>query len=273
MTIYYSELIKQILTKNNFELGDSHFLEIHGTAMGTRMAPSYANIFMGKLEKELLAHSRKKPTVWWRYIDDVFALWTHGEESLNNFIGEINQAHPTIKFTAEWSKESVSFLDTTVKLEDGQLVTDLFVKPTDTHRYLAANSCHPRHCKEAIPYSQALRMRRICSSDESFNRRTTELKEHLVCRGYNSSLVQQQLERTRHLRQKDALTPRAKTTQNRRTPLVVSYHPNLPHLTAITQQNLPILHASQHRKKPYLSLPSWLTVDPRTSGISWSVRN
>ena len=136
-----AELIKQILTKNNFEFGDSHFLQIHGTAMGTRMAPSYANIFMGKLEKELLAHSRKKPTVWWRYIDDVFALWTHGEESLNNFIGEINQAHPTIKFTAEWSKESVSFLDTTVKLEDGQLVTDLFVKPTDTHQYLAANSC------------------------------------------------------------------------------------------------------------------------------------
>jgi len=71
-------------------------------------SPSYANIFMGKLEKELLAQSRKKPTVWWRYIDDVFALGTHGEESLNNFIGDINQAHPTIKFTAEWSKESLS---------------------------------------------------------------------------------------------------------------------------------------------------------------------
>ena len=38
------------------------------------MAPSYTNIFMGKLEKELLAQSRKKPTVWWRYIDDVFTL-------------------------------------------------------------------------------------------------------------------------------------------------------------------------------------------------------
>ena len=67
----------------------------------------------------------------------------HGEESHNNFIGEINQAHPTIKFTAEWSRESVSFLDTTVKLDGGRVVTDLYVKPTDTHQYLAANSCHP----------------------------------------------------------------------------------------------------------------------------------
>ena len=67
--------------KNNFEFGDQHFLQIHGTAMGTRMAPSYANIFMGKLEQELLAHAREKPAVWWQYIDDVFALWNHGEES------------------------------------------------------------------------------------------------------------------------------------------------------------------------------------------------
>ena len=103
---------------------------------------------------------------------------------LYNPRNEITQAHPTIKFTTEWSRDSVSFLDTTVKIVDGRIVTDLYVKPTDTHQYLAANSCHPRHCKEAIPYSQALRMRRICCSlDEAFNKRITELKEHLTRRG------------------------------------------------------------------------------------------
>ena len=69
-----AELINQILTKNNFEFGDQHFLQVHGTAMGTRMAPSYANIFMGKLEQQLLARTRKKPAIWWRYIDDLFAF-------------------------------------------------------------------------------------------------------------------------------------------------------------------------------------------------------
>ena len=105
-----AELINQILTKN-FEFGDQHFLQVHGTAMGTRMAPSYANIFMGKLEQQLLARTRKGPPIWWRYIDDIFVLWNHGEESLNSFVEEINQAHPTIKFTTEWSRDSVSFLD------------------------------------------------------------------------------------------------------------------------------------------------------------------
>ena len=44
--------------------------------------------------------------------------------------------HPTIKFAAECSKEKVDFLDLNIKLIDGELKTDLFVKPTDTHQFL-----------------------------------------------------------------------------------------------------------------------------------------
>ena len=76
-------------------------LKNQGTAMGTRMAPSYANIFTGKLERDLLQQTRQKPTIWWRYIDDIFAFWPHGEESLQVFLTELNSFHPMIKFTAK----------------------------------------------------------------------------------------------------------------------------------------------------------------------------
>ena len=39
-----AHLIKLVLTKNNFTFNDEYYLQVHGTAMGTRMAPSYANI-------------------------------------------------------------------------------------------------------------------------------------------------------------------------------------------------------------------------------------
>ena len=119
----------------------------------------------------------------------------------------------------------------------GRAVTDLYVKPTDTRQHLAVNSCHPRHCKEAIPYSQALRMRQICSSDEAFNTRNTKLKEHLTCRGYlyNNKSTGQTPPLSRY-----SQTTRKETT-NKRTPLVVSYHPNLPRLTALTQEKTPVL--------------------------------
>ena len=40
------DLIRIILTMNNFSFDDKHYLQMHGTAMGTRMAPSYANLFL-----------------------------------------------------------------------------------------------------------------------------------------------------------------------------------------------------------------------------------
>ena len=44
--------IRIILTMNNFTFNSKHYLQKHGTAMGTRMAPSYANLFLGKFERD-----------------------------------------------------------------------------------------------------------------------------------------------------------------------------------------------------------------------------
>ena len=70
------QLIRFILTRNNFCFSGQHFLQVHGTAMGTRMAPSYANIFMGRLENHILTGRTLRPIVWWWFIDDIFAVWT-----------------------------------------------------------------------------------------------------------------------------------------------------------------------------------------------------
>ena len=138
---------------------------------------------MGRLEEEFLATAPKSPLIWLRYIDDVFLLWTHGEEQLDNFISYCNTRHRTIKFTAEKSKKSLRFLDVMVELRDGYLETDLYSKPTDTHQYLQWSSCHPRHTKESLPYSLAFRLRRICSTDGAFAIRIDQLKEYLSNRG------------------------------------------------------------------------------------------
>ena len=69
------------------------------TVTGTRMAPSYANILMGKLERKFLLTQDIEPQVWWRFIDNIFAIWTHGEQVLCRFIESLNRHHPTIKFT------------------------------------------------------------------------------------------------------------------------------------------------------------------------------
>ena len=62
------QLIKFILENNVFSFSDEYFLQACGTAMGTRMAPFYANIFMAELEENFLSGYPCKPLACQRYI-------------------------------------------------------------------------------------------------------------------------------------------------------------------------------------------------------------
>ena len=146
------DLARIVLTSNNLTFNGKHYVQILGTAIGTKMAPSYASIFMGKLESNLMERAPAKPIFWKRFIDDIFFVWTEGEERLREFMECMNSFHNTIKFTFDWSSEQVNFLDVNVVLRNGIVSTDLYSKPTDKHQYLFHTSCHPNSCKKGIPF-------------------------------------------------------------------------------------------------------------------------
>ena len=132
-------------------------------------------IFMGNLEK-ILDSVSLKPWLWWRCLDDIFCIWTHGRVLLFEFLDFLNNFHITIKFTSTVSNASLSFHDVLVSVNNGCIFSDFYCKLTDTHQYLDRKSNHPFHIKKAIPYSQALRLRRICSDGNSFEKRAGEMK-------------------------------------------------------------------------------------------------
>ena len=121
--------------------------------MGTKMAPSYANIFMGKVEKLIIQSAPHKPLSWFRYINDVDMKWNKSEENLNRFFDHANNVHPTIKFTHETSRNNISFLDAYTTCENGIMSTDIYNKPTDKHQYLSPQICHPKHCTKSVRYN------------------------------------------------------------------------------------------------------------------------
>ncbi|KAJ7341595.1 hypothetical protein JRQ81_005891 [Phrynocephalus forsythii] len=96
-----SALCDFVLTHNYFSFDNKNYLQINGTAMGTLMAPQYANIFMADLEQRFLNHCTQKPLLYLRYIDDIFLIWTHGEQSLKKFHQDFNSFHPNINLTLE----------------------------------------------------------------------------------------------------------------------------------------------------------------------------
>ena len=243
------ELANLVLTNNFFEFNGNFFKQIRGTAIGTKCAPSYAILFLAALEERLLEESQYKPWLWWRYIDDVFLVWTHGEEKLLEFVNFLNSAHHSIKFTVEYSKETVSFLDVQVIRQGNKIVTDLYTKPTDTHQLLHRSSCHPGHTKKGIPYGQALRLRRICSEDSFFENRLGNLENFLLDRGYNRGEIEGQFGRVRGLDRSTLFDRNQKHQDDTRIPLVLTFHPAFHKVYEILQKCLNALFVdNEHRR-------------------------
>ena len=154
-THYLREMLKLILQENSFQFNGKDFLQTHGTAMGTKTAVSFANIFMAKIETAIIDQHSTKPLVWKRYIDDVFSLWDTNREEINNFIEHANNYHPTIKFTADISDKEIIFLDTCIYKgarfeKEFILDTRTYFKPTETFQYTHFKSCHPPGVKKRL---------------------------------------------------------------------------------------------------------------------------
>ena len=126
--------------------------------------PPYASIFMDQVETEFLESQVYKPLVWFRYRDDVFFIWTDGQEKLKVFLEDLNKCYPNIMFTHETNKEDISFLDLKVELLDGKIFTDLFVKSTDRHQFLHHTPSHSEHPRRLIVFSEARIVSRIYST-------------------------------------------------------------------------------------------------------------
>ena len=101
-TDFLIKLLRLVLQSNVFEFNKEFWIQLLGTAMGTRAAPTYANIFMGNLENEMLnncpRHLRTLIFDWKRFIDDILLLFLGTLEELDELYTYLNSYHPTMKF-------------------------------------------------------------------------------------------------------------------------------------------------------------------------------
>ncbi|CAH3042496.1 unnamed protein product [Porites lobata] len=181
-------ILKLILQENSFEFNGKNYLQTHGTAMGTKMAVAFANIFMSAVETEILNLSKTKPLEWKRYIDDIFSLWKTDRKEIDEFIALANRHHLSIKFTAEISDKEINFLDTTVYKGErfhtqGILDIRIHFKPTETFQYT-----HFSH--KGLIKGKALRLLRTISSAKSFYENIYNFKKRLRARRHPHKLIE-----------------------------------------------------------------------------------
>ena len=240
-TQYLKRALELILQENSFQFTGKNYLQTHGTAMGTKMAVSFANIFMGKVESQILERSAKKPLAWKRYIDDIFSIWNINKDEVTQFIEQANSHHQTIKFTAEVSGTETTFLDTKVYkgerfAKESRLDIKTHFKATETFQYTHFSSCHPPGVKKGFIKGEALRLLRTNSSKTAFKNAIKRFKTNLIERGYPETLVSNTLAEITFEERKHALQQKQKPN-TRILPFVTQYRSSVPNLKHILMQN------------------------------------
>ena len=154
---------------NIFEFHDGQlWKQLIGVAMGIHPAPSFANIYLARridrkikeLGEKYGKDNKSAFLLFKRFLDDLINLFQGTTKDLHKLFDEINQIHPTLKFTMEHTtfeneplqdrcdcqpKKSIPFLDTFLSLENGNVEVDLYKKQTSQNQYLVPLSCHPGH--------------------------------------------------------------------------------------------------------------------------------
>ena len=217
--------------------------------MGTKCAPSYADIFMGWFEEKFIFPLLTNLSDFYmRFLDDIFLIWNGTKTEFNNFLKKISEYHTSIKFEYEMSKTEIHFLDTTVFKIKNKQRTKLYVKPTDRQSYLQRKSEHPNSTKKSIAYSQALRFSKICNNKSDLRNNCKRLLNTLTKRGYNKTNTTTQINRAVTIPRNELLN-KIKTSNTERLPLTITYNRTLPDLKTIIDKNWHILQIEPKLKE------------------------
>ena len=187
-----THLLNHCLSNNYLRFGDKFYRQTSGIAMGSRVAPPLAVIFMDSLERRFNNTAATKPDIYMRYIDDVISVWTSGSETLQEYLEHINQVHPSIRFTMETTEHdgSLPFLDTKITVEpSGKYTTELYMKPMSSGIILHAESAQPWKVKKALVQSQIQRAIRLSSDTEAQQRSIASVKQLLTDNGYPQKAI------------------------------------------------------------------------------------
>ena len=143
-----------------------------------------------------------------------------------------------------------------MKPQANRIATSIHYKATDSHSYLNFSSSHPYSCKSSIPYSQFLRLRKICSDDADFDIEAAKMETFFAARGYPNDLFRRGKERAStksraEILKSDAVNNIAKD----RVPFVTTFYPSNLVVEKIISRNFRTLSEDNRTSKIFNKPP------------------
>ncbi len=126
-----------------------------------------------------------------RFIDNRFAIWLHDLDptiyatNWNDFKALINAMGLRWMFKSPGNK--LIFMDMTIQVKGGKIVTIIHAKPLALYQYIPSNSCHPPGVLIGLIFGQILQIYQLCSHSKDIDRELSLLHTRLMNRGYTSN--------------------------------------------------------------------------------------
>ena len=129
-------------------------------------------------ESTAISTALHPPKVWEQFVDDVYSIVKRTQ--LENFFHHINNLYQNIKFTMEEeSNGELVFLDTLLKLDNGEISVLIYRNPTHTDQYLHYSSHHQTSCKESVVSSLFNRAYSIITNKDDLHKENARIKQVL----------------------------------------------------------------------------------------------
>ena len=195
-TDFIIKLLHWILKNNYVAFGESTFLQLQGTAMGTPCAVVVACIFMHIIEEEALAIFKSRyytlSTIFLnkRFIDD-YILIVSDTETGQIFMDILNTRREAIHITFTIENREAQFLDLTLyrTRHEHAVAVRAYAKPMNKHLFLPPSSCHPPHIFKGWILGYGRRLRLNCTANSDYTLALGNFRTQLTSRGYKDSII------------------------------------------------------------------------------------
>ena len=125
----------------------------------------------------------------------------------------------------------------------------MYICKINSFTYALASTCYPKENINNVPEGIALRLRRICDTDEKFDISSSEYQNYLIVRDYKPTLVKAQFHAIKNSR-REARQVKPKVIKSNFT-LITVYNPVMKNLENILNDNIHILYGDPDIKKVF----------------------
>ena len=185
----------RICSETHFKNIDGRiFTQIDGTPIGKSISGPLADIYMIWFEEQYIFNDNNEFRAfiksWKRFRDDIYVIWSGGNEALDYFFWQLNYKEPRIQFTIEREKNNtLAFLDISIKRLADRLITNVYRKDTHTQKYINWKSNCSKNCKLGILKGLIHRAHLLCDQKEDLLSELNLLKDVFISNGYPKKLV------------------------------------------------------------------------------------